>query len=300
MTPTSKRLACGAAILSTLALAGPAHATSPGRDGRIAFIQDGDVYTMRPDGSSMRRLTELAPDSAGHAAWSSDGRTLTLDVSLPDGSAQLWTMQPDGSRQRQLLDDRGYADLDPSFAPNDRDITFSRCSATCVIYRIRSDGTQLTALTAFDPGLVDFQSVYSPNGRTIAFGRFASDGSAGGIALMNADGTNVRPVTPPELGANDPDWSPYGRRLVFGTHCCDPQNSLLWTIGADGSRPAQLTFGADVHDFQPSWAPQGDRIAFERHTPSAESSGIYVVRPNGAGLKMIERGGIQPRWGSAP
>jgi TolB protein len=300
MTPTSKRLACGAAILLTLALAGPAHATSPGRDGRIAFIQEGDVYTMRPDGTSLRRLTTLAPNSAGHAAWASDGRALAFDVSLPDGSAQLWTMQPDGSRQQQLLDDPGYADLDPSFAPDDRHITFSRCSLTCVIYRIRSDGAQLTALTAFDPTLADFQSVYSPNGRTIAFGRFATDGSAGGITLIDADGTNVRSVTPPELGANDPDWSPHGRRLVFGTHCCDPQNSLLWTIRADGSRPAQLTFGADVHDFQPSWAPQGDRIAFERHTPFAESSGIYVVRPDGAGLKMIERGGIQPRWGSAP
>jgi Tol biopolymer transport system component len=299
-TTTSKRLACGAAIVSTLALAGPARATAGGRDGRIAFIQAGDVYTMRADGSGSRRLTALAPDSGGHASWSSDGRTLAFDVSLPDGSAQLWTMQADGSRQRVLLDEPGIADLDPSFAPDDRHITFSRCSATCVIYRIRSDGTRPTGLTAFDPGLADFQSVYSPDGRTIAFGRFATNGSTGGIALMDADGANVRPLTPPELGADDPAWSPNGARLVFGTHCCDPQNSLLWTIRADGRRPRQLTDGTDVHDFQPAWAPRGDAIAFERHTPSAETSGIYVVRPDGTGVRMIERGGTEPRWGSAP
>ncbi len=41
-------------LLSTL----PAHATCPGKIGRIAFIQGPDVYTMNSDGSDVKQLTQ--------------------------------------------------------------------------------------------------------------------------------------------------------------------------------------------------------------------------------------------------
>jgi hypothetical protein len=31
----------------------PAHATFPGKNGRIAFVQDGEIFTMNPDGSGV-------------------------------------------------------------------------------------------------------------------------------------------------------------------------------------------------------------------------------------------------------
>jgi Tol biopolymer transport system component len=296
-----------AVIVSAFPLAAPAGATFPGRDGRIAFVQNRDVFTMNPDGSGVRRLTSLAPGSAAHVGWSASGRRIVFDLSPPHASAQLWLMDADGSHKRLLLDDPDYDDLDPSFSPDGTKVAFSRCQTgdggTCAIYRIGSDGTRLTALTGFDPAALDFQSPYSPDGSMIAFGRFAFNGvfaTAGGVDLMGADGSNVRLLTPLELGAADPDWSPDGSRLVFTTHCCDPQNAQLWTIRADGTQPAPLTVSSNLHDFQPSWSPQGDAIAFERHASSANLSGIYVIGDDGTGLKMIERGGTAPRWGPAP
>jgi Tol biopolymer transport system component len=293
-------LACAVPVACALVLAAPAGATFPGSNGRIAFVQSSNVYTMEPDGSGVRQLTSLPPGSAAHfVAWSPSGRRLVFDMSPPGRSAQLWMMRADGSQRHLLLDDPDYDDLDPSFSPDGASIVFSRCQATCGIYRIAADGSDLTALTD-DPRFVDFQSPYSPDGTTLAFGRFSSDLTSGGIHLMNADGSNIHPLTPPELGAADPDWSPDGSTLVFTTHCCDPQNAELWTVHADGTQLIQLTASVKLHDFQPSWSPAGDMIAFHRGAPAETRSGIYVMRADGSGVKMIERGGDAPRWGPAP
>ena len=46
-------------LVVLVAMTIPAHATFPGRNGRIAFIQNGEVLTMNPDGRDIRQLTHL-------------------------------------------------------------------------------------------------------------------------------------------------------------------------------------------------------------------------------------------------
>ena len=43
----------------------PAHATFPGKNGRIAFLIPPDAYTMNPDGSDVRQLTKLGARRGG-------------------------------------------------------------------------------------------------------------------------------------------------------------------------------------------------------------------------------------------
>ncbi|MBZ5657760.1 MAG: hypothetical protein LAO56_21050 [Acidobacteriia bacterium] len=63
-------------LLSTL----PAHATFPGKNGRIAFIQGMDVYTMNSDGSDVKQLTNLGPDNgAAWESWSPDGKQIVFN-----------------------------------------------------------------------------------------------------------------------------------------------------------------------------------------------------------------------------
>src|SRR6266849_11186193 len=86
-----------------LSVAPPAHATFPGKNGRIAFRQDGEIFTMNPDGSDIQQLTHLTPDgSADWASWSADGKQIVFNESLPpDGIPELWLMNADGSNQRR-------------------------------------------------------------------------------------------------------------------------------------------------------------------------------------------------------
>lgn len=96
---------------------------------------------------------------------------------------------------------------------------------------------------------------------------FASS-RAGGIPqiyLMNADGSNVRPITNEQDGACMPDWSPDGTMIVYVSPCRQRQDSYagssLYVINLDGfeKRPLPTTIGGD---FEPAWSPDGKRIAF--------------------------------------
>jgi Tol biopolymer transport system component len=160
------------AVLPTLlaALAGPAWASFPGRNGRIAFIQGPDIYTMNADGSDVRQLTSLGPsNSAFYEAWSPDGLQLIFVEFPPGAPTQIWVMNADGSNQHQLFSDPLYNDFDPTFSPDGKEVVFTRCQLTgnCAIYRVEADGTGMTAVTNFDPNpdVSDIEPVYSPDGR---------------------------------------------------------------------------------------------------------------------------------------
>src|SRR5690242_10834136 len=109
--------------------ASPAYATFPGKNGRIAFVQDVDVYTMNPDGSDVRQLTSFTDGSAAFwVNWSADSTQLVFTrFSPPDFVGQLWLMNADGSGQHLLLNDSGVDDEAPSFSPDGSQVIFQRC-----------------------------------------------------------------------------------------------------------------------------------------------------------------------------
>ncbi|CAN5693829.1 hypothetical protein BH23CHL7_BH23CHL7_19530 [soil metagenome] len=64
------------------------------------------VYTVRPDGSGLRRIETHDPDSpdvevqAGHARWTPDGTAMTFSLIPASRTAYLALMNADGSDQR--------------------------------------------------------------------------------------------------------------------------------------------------------------------------------------------------------
>ena len=77
---------------------------------RIAFqspsgggpLGSGDLYTVRPDGSDLRRLT--TGDKVAWPSWAPDGRLVFTRLPGGDGGAAgWWTMNPDGSMPLPLL-----------------------------------------------------------------------------------------------------------------------------------------------------------------------------------------------------
>lgn len=325
------------AILST----GVAHASYPGANGRIAFVQGPDIYTINPDGSGVKQLTNLGPDSfAFWESWSPDGKQIVFnEFRPPDFLGQLWLMNADGSNQRLLLADTHFDDERPSFTPNGNSVIFTRCRLdlpdTCSLYQIDLGGG-LTAITNFELGIVDLNGKYSARG-SLAFISVAREGIFCAIYLAGDSSAGPSRITPAELWARQPDWSPDGKKLAFSTHCSNPQNEEIWVVNAEGNSAHQLTkngndYFAGPHDFDPSWSPQGDDIVFERDAPDFSSSSIVVMKADGSNrkelltlqrsggtdrsfankihgsgngmtkrrLKEIEEGGALPQWGIAP
>lgn len=328
----------------------PARATFPGKNGRISFLEVTDVvnvYTINPDGSDERQLTSFGPDNSvfNSAEWSSDGRQLVFPAGpvTVSGPGQIWVMNADGSNQHILFSDPAGLDLNTIFSPDGNYIVFTRCQGggfpPCAIYRIRSDGSELTALTNFDPNpdVVDAFPNYSPDGRQIAFTSLTRGGILEAIYVMDSDGSDIRRLTPPAIGASSANWSPDGESIMFDTNdgfCggCFFPNSEIWSIGADGRNLKRLTGDPNFIDVSPSWAPQGDAIVFEQDDPSFTTSQIFLLKvgeqgtsatvihkgstrkargtagfPTPAGknqtrnsqLKLIEDDGGAPRWGPA-
>ena len=92
------------------------------RGDRIAFTSfrtgDYEIYTMRPDGSEIKQLTE-SHGNEGHPIWSPDGDWIVfsscrkgfkdealLDEWGPQPYGDLFVMRPDGGGVRQLTDNQ--------------------------------------------------------------------------------------------------------------------------------------------------------------------------------------------------
>ncbi|HYO60952.1 MAG TPA: hypothetical protein VEU29_03535 [Actinomycetota bacterium] len=118
----------------------------------------------------------------------------------------------------------------------------------------------------------------------------AFDGD-GRIHTVDPDGPGVaQEIVPadehPDAGHWAPDLSPDGAALAFA-RVGEDNDYEIWTMGADGSDPAQLTDGPAI-DTDPDWSPDGTRIAFARmRSGTSGRPGIYVMASDGAGVRRI-------------
>jgi len=273
----------------------PAHATFPGRNGRIAFVQGPDIYTMKPDGSDVQQLTTFTDGSAAFwVNWSADSTQLVFSrFSPPDFFGQLWLMNADGSNQQLLLNDAGFDDEGPSFSPDGSHVIFQRCAPLggefpCSIYRVGLDGIGLTQITPVRIELTDQEPVYSPDGSTIAFSGFLRDGVIAAVYSMNSDGSGIVRLSDPELEGYAPSWSPDGRQLVFTTKCCNPELANLVTMKRGGQQQRQVTHDNGVMAAaRSSWSPQGDAIVFRSTNFATGENGIYIINADGSGKAKL-------------
>ncbi len=175
MTFRANTLLVTLTVVATLMVAViPASATFPGKNGRIAFVVGPDIFTMNPDGSDVRQLTNLGPDNfAFWQSWSPDGKKIVFnEFRPPDFNGEIWLMNADGSNQQFLFRDPGFDLEGPSFSPDGKTIIFSRgydilpdtgLPLIVQMYRIGVDGKGLTQITTHTTlGVHDYWPKYSP------------------------------------------------------------------------------------------------------------------------------------------
>jgi Tol biopolymer transport system component len=251
--------------------ASEADAAHPGRNGLIAYAEGSDdrggtgagpfIYTVRPDGTGVRQLTETFGSEFidFEPSWSPDGRHIAFVRSTGNTvgpetiGTEIWVMNADGKRERRLTRNRLF-DETPSWSPDGKRLLFAR-------------------------GRVRFGDRRH---------RPFSD-----LWVMNADGSGQRPLARTPAIELEPAWAPRGGRIAFlvapPTLFYDQLaytiggQRALWTAAADGSHPRFTGIGAALAPSAPDWSPDGTRIALGTRrdvaTIAAGGSDLHVLGP---------------------
>lgn len=214
-----------------------------------AVYQDFDLYTAKPDGSDIKKLTNT-PGYDAEATVSPDGKKIIF-TSERSGDLELYSMDIDGKNIKQLTDAVGY-DGGAFYSPDNKMIVYRRSTPKneAEVARYKSLLAQhMVVPTTFD------------------------------IWVMNADGTNKRQITDLASGSFAPYFTPDGKKIIFCTnyYATDPRkrNFDLALIGLDGKNLERVTFNESFDGF-PMFSPNGKKFVFASNRNAAKEGETNV------------------------
>ncbi len=239
------------------------------RNGKIAFIRGGTIYTINPDGTGETDITSNVPSDSS-LDWSPDGSNIVF-VSTRDGNEEIYRMNSDGSNVVRLTNDAGR-DGGPFYSPDGTKIVFStNRDGNFEIYQMDANGNNPVRLTSNSGS--DFDPSYTPDGSRIIFSNY----DARKLFTMNPDGSNQQPL-PGENNSfqvyESPYYSPDGSKIIY-TYIpnAGASHPEIWTMNADGSGRVNHgvgrsgTFSPDMSermyvccDFEPNINPARIRL----------------------------------------
>ena len=210
-----------------------------------------DLYTARPDGSGLRRLTRFGVYTA-EGVVSPDGRRIVF-TSLKDGDLDIYVMNVDGSGVQQLTNQLGY-DGGAWWSPDGKRI----------VYRAYHPQTAAEITTYKD---LLAQRLVRPNKMD--------------LWIMNADGSGQRQITRLGAASFGPSWTADGQRIIFSSnHHTNPRlgNFDLFLINPDGSGLEQVTTAATFDGF-PMFSPNGKKLvwASNRHAANPHETNVFIA-----------------------
>lgn len=203
------------------------------------------VWILNPDGTGLRRLTDLALAGAA-PSWSPNGRRLAYAAGAV-GARTLHVVSTDGTGDRALTAPAGDQH-DPAWSSRDMIAFVASTPTGDDVFTVPVRGGVPRRLTV-KPGH-DTDPAWSPRGTQIAFVR-----GTGGIWTMSRFGRGKRKVVHVPGGIEQGiAWSPDGTRLVFAGGPAGRRQIYSVKLNGKGLRTLSLPT-SDGED--PSWQPTG-------------------------------------------
>jgi Tol biopolymer transport system component len=219
---------------------------------RIAFLRDGNLWLVRPDGSALAQVSTSGNVSAIFG-WSWDNSRLLLGVTSQETGQQraypwldLWALSADGSSAQQIT--QGQSVTFASWSPVDLSFAYVTLEGRpCVVNMEEGESRRLEDARA------GFQeSAWSPDGTRLAVRLPPPDSEPGEFALSTDIGIwNLRDGSVTNLtNTNDdpsrimnyfPTWSVDGSRILFESPREPVSNYQFWYVmDSDGSNLRHL------------------------------------------------------------
>jgi len=193
---------------------------------RIAFTT-GNIYTIRPDGSDLQRVTGFG--SSFDPRWSPDGRTITFGRSGTQEEVGIWF----GYLADSTFTKFGFGATSADWSPGGDRVVYDK-TQIFVADTSRVDSTQLTRNDAVD----NRYPAWSANGDWITWSLLLEGQPFFELWLMRSDGTEQQRLV--DRG-REPAWGPQSEHIVFSRPAADSAYTALWTIRRDGSELKQIT-----------------------------------------------------------
>jgi Tol biopolymer transport system component len=251
----------------------------PGHQGNASFSPDGnqiafewdgekednwDIYVKQVGSEGRLRLT-TDPGEDHSPTWSPDGRSLAFyrHSEHEDG---IYVVPSLGGPERKLHT--------PNLGPLWWSETFDWSpDGKYLVYVDRQPGQQTPTifllavdnpedkrpLTTAAGQFVDFNPRFSPDGRSVAFLRWAG-GLARDIFLVRIAGGEPKRLTFDSVIMNGLDWTPDGAYIVFSSDRLSG-SGRLWKVRSSGGQPEPLAVGQGGAS-NPSLSRDGRRLAY--------------------------------------
>ncbi|MBN2445516.1 MAG: PD40 domain-containing protein [Phycisphaerae bacterium] len=226
------------------------------------------------------------------------------------GNADIWVVDDDGANMAPLIQNPA-AEIAPAFSPDGQHIAFlSDRGGTWAIYTANADGTNQqivpnSEFSASDLGEGSSILDWSPDGTRLVY-RATND--AGGMGVINADGTNKIILTTNGVGdgvynsLQGMSWGPTGDEIMV--HAMDypwHQNVFRYTVSA--SVWDQMTLDATPSHIGGGIAVNASgQVVFSRRASYDQLYDLYIMNnvPGGPATNLtnlsIPNGAFFPDW----
>jgi Tol biopolymer transport system component len=314
------RLAVALALLLVAAVIGllvagsafsrPAPPFGPASNGLIPYTAKGDLYVGDPKTGTTRLLVK-GPDTAAFPGFAPDGTRLAFLRVVPSSSPQtlnVYVVKPDGSDVQLVtptpIDDSTWQQI--AWTADSRHIgVVHQVDKVNQLDLYDVSGAAAPQRLAGAAGLTSFTFRPPAGSEILVRGHLDASGKQDlGLWVMNADGTNVRPLITSNaplsegdtLDLTDASYTPDGSRIFFnrwtpgadhnGTGgCCQ-----LWVANADGTgEHAFIPNTGDAWDGKATVSPDGTKVAFLHGLNDGSARGVAVINADGSG-RIVQTG----------
>ena len=276
------------------------------------------VHLVRVDGSKDHEIATNLPGAIRHPDFSRDGSRFAFDqLTSEESPDQIYVAKADGSNAKRISHcklPRCASNWEPAWspAPDNSHIAISTGAGPI------SETGPWPGPARFGIAIVDVDSGkvnqivenenavgqnrfprWSPDGKRLVFyrARAKSDGTIQtAVFIVNADGSELRQLTPWNMLAGDPDWSPKEDLIVFSTHPLrefeTSERSELYTMRPDGSEIKALTNNGEngPRATEPRWTPDGKAILYTRENQAGTRRSIWVIdRKGGTDVPVLTK-----------